>query len=485
MIWRNRAESGLTAAVRRAGMSGLPERAWFCNHGAPDRDTAGGEPNIRPLPLGAPRVLPSPALLGAAALALLYGAFLIARSPPMLGTDYWWWIAEAQRIDDLLLGRGCGDYMLKPYPVPNAMTSAALALAMPAVGWRAAAEGWLAGYLAFLPACAWRLQRATGREDAAPLLFAVVAIGLGALFWSGCANYCLSLGLVMLGAAWFLEDRLTPRRVLWLSLAAFLCHAIGFGFIAGLALLERRRPAAWLALAPGLLLTGWYMVGRFLLGGDAELPLPHGDNPPFLGAAFVATKLNTVLKLGGLSNFYVAAGEQRIYVAQHLFGWGFPMLGLALAATVSGLLVWRWAGSLGGDDRRARLLRYASLVALAALLVPRNLLGVIAFDFRLLAMAALVAAFLVRWEGWPGRILTAGLATLGAMNAAVLLSLGPPGSDLDATRPVLTGTMLDRVLLDFSHAPLALDTFGAAAALDADRCLGKAGDFTGLILPRR
>lgn len=434
-----------------------------------------------------------PALGFCLVLALAYWAFLVVRSPLLLA-DYAWWLIEAKRIDDILLGRDCAEaFRLKPYPVPNALTQAALAALKPAVGWRAAAALWLALDFGLLLASVRHLARVVG-AGAVPVLFAVVSIGLGANFWEGHLNYSLSVSLWLYAAALFLDDALTARRFLVLSLVAFFCHAIGFAFIAGLYGLTLRRGLVLRQLAaalPAAILTAWYVIGRFVLLHDAEA-VRDLANPPWGTAAFALFKADTFLKLGGFSNFFATEHGSRHYVGQEVMGWGFPVIGLLLAAVVAVVLLRLWAGAVaaslvrrGGEARRAVLLLYCTAWAAVALLVPPHLMGIVELGFRLLAMAAAVVVFLLDWSGRGGRLVAGCLVALATLDLVFLARLGPLAAYADRPAPVLLGGFADHLLLDFSHARLNVAALRIADRLDAERCDATRGRFTGLVLPRR
>ncbi|HUC63358.1 MAG TPA: hypothetical protein VMF53_15520 [Alphaproteobacteria bacterium] len=451
---------------------------------------------------GAPRPPRAESKFALATLACLaigaYYLWLLGRYDDLVLSDYIWWMAEAMRIDDILLRHGCATaFVIKPYPVPNSFIQALLALFNVAGGWRFATSAVLALYVVAFVAAARELARASDASRGPMMLIAFIALGTGTTFWGGDLNFDFALAISMLAVADVLRGRTAPRRVAAITTLAFFVHAIGFFFVGGLYglwALYRRAYRELVAFVPSTLLSLWYLWGRFVEYADREAFAQGSINPPWLSPHFLAFKLNTIMKTSGFMNFFVDTDAGPIYVMAREFGYAIVALGVVLSAVwavlvASGWAPQGWRALAAVAARRAEprqfALAYASLWAIVALLIPPHMLGVVEFAFRMLAIAMVVALLLIA----TGPVRRAALALVAvffvALNVAFMSNLGDVRDYTPAPQPRVLGRAIDRVVTLFSRVGLDSTGIPFAKVLDDDACGPTTGRFTGIILPAR
>jgi hypothetical protein len=436
-------------------------------------------------------------LVSLASLAVgAYYVWILARYDDLILPDYIWWMAEAMRIDDILLRHGCATtFAIKHYPVPNSFIQVLLALLNLAAGWRFATTAVLALYMLVFVAATRYLARASEAARAPMVLVVFAALGTGAVFWGGDLNFLFALAVAMIAVGDLLRDRVAPARVAAVTVIAFFVHAIGFFFVAGLYgawALYRRAYRELIAFVPGALLSVWYLWGRFVEYADREAFYEGSHNPHWLSPNFFLFKINTIMKTSGFVNFYIDTDPDQIYVMAREFGYAVVALGLALSAlwalvVVTGWAPQGWRALRAVAARRAGpaqfALAYASLWSLVALLLPPHLAGVVEFAFRMLTIGMGIALLTLAFG--PARRTILALVSLFfiALNVTFMSNLGDVRDYAPAPPQKVLGSAIDRAVMLFSRAGLDGDGMGFAKVLDDDACGRVEGRFTGLILP--
>ncbi len=201
-----------------------------------------------------------PAVLLFVGILALYGtAVSVAPHAPML-QDYPDWVYQGLLLKKALTGHAVSGYVLRNYPVPNALTTVGVALLTLMMPWAAAAKVWIDLVLAIMACGALRFVFAL-RAPPRNLLLLLPAALVGIDFWTGNINFQLGLGVLL----WIAGDLIQARRpsaVLALLLCLlFFCHFLvcfaAVLLVAALALEQRN--GRWLApLFPAGILTVWY-----------------------------------------------------------------------------------------------------------------------------------------------------------------------------------------------------------------------------------
>ncbi len=395
---------------------------------------------------------------------LAYAAILfLQEAPPSLG-DYANWTYQGVLLAHHLQGVADPAHWLKTYPVPNSAATLMIGLFCLVMPWVLAAKLWLAVQLGFSFFAARRLLVTLGSGGWIWLLLPQ-CVFFNVNFWYGFVNFQMGLCWVLLIASMLLRrgrlgGSVYPNWPLGLVLVlAFFTHMFAFALCGLLLLLYvfqtgRRRPL-W-QLLPSVMLSAWYLWGRFALAGNADGQAGMAPTVPDYSPAFWLFKGNSYLKSLG---FVDPGGAAPGWLGRPLF---LALLGVTLC--LAGLVLWMllraaWIAFHGGvSEERFLWIGVAVLVPLY-LLAPGTALGVSDPGARLLQMALALALPLSARTG--GR-LTAGAAVcafgltlagialffhLGAGVAPPMVDTGPatamtgfarvPNHDMDYFYPAL------------------------------------------------
>ena len=394
----------------------------------------------------------------AAGLFLLYALVLFGHAGPPSLTDFANWTYQGVLLSDHLRGVPDTAHMLKSYPVPNSAVTVGIGVLALVLPWMVAAKMWLCAQLLLSFASLKHLFRTT-RGNAAVWGIVPTAVFLNTNFWYGFANFEVGLCWVMLMASLLVrrerEEEGALRRE-WvfggLLLLLFFTHMIPFAF-AGLLLLlyawqTRRFRVLW-QLLPSVVVSAWYLLGRYLVAGDADGQAGMVSPVRSYTAAFWAYKVNSYLKSFGLINPGSPAGSEDVAV----FGRVVFALLVLVNVVLCVLLGWRMLRAARrsiGEGAGERFLWYgvAALVPLY-LLAPGTALGVSDPGSRLLQAGLALALVLCGRE--TGRMLLEVVcATVLAMTGLFLfVRLGFPSGEVPEAR----GEPLPRALVIFAHVP--------------------------------
>ncbi len=363
----------------------------------------------------------------------------------------------------VLLGRhmrGLADpaHVVKRYPVPNGAVTVGIGLLSVVLSWALAAKVWLCGQLALSWWALWRFDRVR------PISAAMWVIAPGALFLNlnlfyGFLNFELGICCLVL----LLAELLGGARRAWvcgvLLLLGFFSHLIAFGTMALLLVVyaaERRRwRMLWQLVAPGVV-SAWYVVGRFLVAGNADGAAGMVSAVRWGSAAFWAFKVNSFLKSFGWVNLGTRAGSATL----GMFG-GVGFLALfAVNAVLCGCLLLcvarsarggagrRWAGRGWAAQGAVRFVFVGALVALPVyVLAPGAALGISDPGARVLEVAA-AGCLLVCGRSGLLRLAAVCSGVLAVAAAVMFLWAGYRVS------PVRAGASgLPRAVVEFAHVP--------------------------------
>ena len=388
--------------------------------------------------------------------ALLTGnALLIVTSPnpPML-QDYPDWVYQGVLFAKLLTRHPVSDYMLKPYPVPNSLTTVGVGVLTLLVGWQVAAKLWLVLVLAALGAACVRLIGRLGGENGAVLPVFACSVIAGLDFWDGSINFQLSLAFLLVLLGHLLRPNAGGTRTGVLLLLCFFTHMLpcGAGLLALTALALRERN--WKRLLPALpvlVLAGWYGLARDATESRQSpvhlLPAVLAvagtvwwtARRPATGPRVVGEGAALALALPFRLRYFLLYCGTKVLI---LFGWIGPVhvlasgsgtdrvlwpatvfTGLAmLGACSAGVGLWTlgtaWSGLVQRRDPRCFIAATAIAFVVAFLLSPSDALGVTAIDSRFLHLGIAVGLGLLSLTS--SRLVRA-LATLAVVVAVVNL----------------------------------------------------------------
>ena len=227
-----------------------------------------------------------------------YAVILFLHNDVARMQDYSDWTYEGVMLHDTMIGHPPPNAVLKHYPVPNSLETVGIALLCFVFPAEFAAKVWILIYLVLTILVSFYLYRSW--EFTSPLLWLVVpAIFVGLDFWWGFISFLLGVLWVMLLTGMLLRGISSRWKYAAVLVLAFFTHMVPFSV--GLLLLfcfgiERRRYSLlWQAL-PGVLLTIWYALGRYLLGGNADGHAGMVATVRYLSMPFWAFKVNTYLK---------------------------------------------------------------------------------------------------------------------------------------------------------------------------------------------
>lgn len=305
----------------------------------------------------------------------------------------------------VLTGHPVTGYLLKPYPVPNSLTTVGLGLLDCVLPWVWAAKLWICGYLALTCVATWRLRDAADAKDWRLLVALPSVVFLNLDFWWGHISFEIGLCLLFLFAATLLRRR-SAVRLGTLLLLLFFTHMEACACALLLLLLAAREQRDWTMLraaAPTLLFTLWYALGRFG-EGSAEVQIASPTLYRYGSPGFLLYKASSFLKPFGYVNARAADGWSQ---TEAIFGRAGFLLLAAGALLVAGLCFWlvlRHGFSIQARD--ALMLRsFAVSAFVLASVLPQLLLGVADPGSRLVLAGVALGFFSIRWQRPAGTVL--------------------------------------------------------------------------------
>lgn len=353
---------------------------------------------------------------GCAIGLILSLALLILGAPAPYFHDFGEWLYQGAILALKVTNpTAVASFVVAPYPVPNSLAPALLALLCLILEPIAAGKIFL---ILLLGGWLWSLWLFTQRfvsEDSrgATLLLLVAVVALASFFWYGFASYQLGLLLFFVFLTGF-DERRSPLWIASFGVALFFAHAmilLAWGLLMGWLVLFETPPSRrriLLALAPTGLLGLWFVLGRRLTGFEA----PVADAGMEGIAELILYKIGSPLQLGGFRNLLQPDGTSLLENLPWVYWLGAASNTLVvLTLGIFILLVLfkpAWCGS-GPSPLAApfiRSLRGFGLIAIGFYLVaPYNFFGLIHPGGRLLL--PLLAAALVladqsafRWVRW-------------------------------------------------------------------------------------
>ena len=396
----------------------------------------------------------SPAEWIGAGLFLAYAVMLFAHRDSPSMTDYADWTYQGALLTRHLLGQADPAHGLKPYPVPNSAATFGVGLLALALPWAVAAKVWLCAQMAFCWFTLRELARAAGAR-AGVWIVAPQALFLGVNWWYGFINFQLGIAWVLLLAAMLLRRSRGEAWSDWklgsVLVCAFFTHMIPFAFCGLLVMLYAVQTARWKALwqiVPAGLLSAWYVIGRYLVAGDADGQAGMISPVRNYSAAFWAYKANSFAKSFG----FVNPGEMTGSVALAMLG---KIVFVALFA-VNGLLCllagWLILRALIRHVHRGEPERFVWIAIVVFvplyLLAPGTALGVSDPGSRLL-QTALAPALVLALRGRGLLQTVVACCASGLAVAAVLLFVRAGfGTELP-----LADTGLPHAIVEFAHVP--------------------------------
>ena len=305
-------------------------------------------------------------------------------------------------------------FAVAPYPVPNSLAVALLALLCLVLEPIAAGKVFLILLLAGWSWILWRFTcRFTPAETRGVIFLLLVSIvALASFFWYGFISY--QLGLLL----WFaflthFNERWSNSWIAGFGIALFMSHAMVFltWVLLVVLLILASQPRQWrilLALAPIGVLALWFVLGRRLTGFDP----PVADARMSGITEIFLYKFGSPLLLGGFRNFLLPDGTS-LFENQIWFYWLGAITNFLVVVLLGVCILQVFLKPNAGDGasnlipaQLEQSLRWFGWILIVAYLIgPYNFFGLINPGGRLLL--PLLAAGLVladrralRWAQW-------------------------------------------------------------------------------------
>jgi hypothetical protein len=382
--------------------------------------------------------------------AVVFAVVLFRSALPLILGDYAEWTYHGVLLRNVIQGHPDAAYLLKPYPVPNSLTTAALGVLMTAMSWQMAAKLWLMAEVLLGACCAWELQKSAKTVQGWKAFLIPTAVLFGTPFWFGFMNFMFGTYLAMLLCALLL--RRVESRWLYgaLLVVLFVTHMVPYGFALALFALYAWQHKQWklmLQTVPSLLLSAWYFAGRAMYG-DADGKAGMVSSVAWGTARFAVFKVNTYLKCWGMVN--PAPNEQESILLRLVGEKIFALLLLAdfvIALGLSVLLAMAAWKALREKTEQRFLWIAISLFFVVALLMPSEMAGLSDPGGRMMQVAVWTGmCVVVANRSWLRRTLACCAGTLLAVN---LFLVGTVARDAKMTGAV--GGSLPASARGFAH----------------------------------
>lgn len=368
-----------------------------------------------------------------------------------------------------MAGHSDPHFGLKPYPVPDSICDAGLAVLCRVMNWRWAAKAFFCGYLLFSGySWLWFLRTLGGHSSYAAWI-APSLITVNLCCWYGFIGFEIGVAVMLLFCSKLLREGMSVRAAACLLAVVFFCHAIPF-VVCSAALLwfivSRRDYRLLLAYIPSVLLGIWYVLGRFLLGGNAEETILKDVPIPYFSKMFVAYKLNTYFKSLG----YVDPHWGDTPILQTLAGGAGVYVAMAVCAVLGAavlVVLFRAGGRAVRSGAREQFLWWTVLLTAAlGMLCPSRTLGISDPGARFLVCALALGILLARPRGRAGAVAAIGSVIVGVAGAGLYAVVASqPG------RAAAQGAPLPYAVRQFARvSPLARGFYYDLLAQDGDDC---------------
>lgn len=360
-----------------------------------------------------------------AGLFVLYGVILFVRGAPPSMTDYGNWTYQGVLLARHLKGMPDATHLLKAYPVPNSAATLGIGLLALVLPWVVAAKVWLCVQMAITFVAIRHAARTFGASGAVWWIVPQTVF-FGVNWWYGFVNFELGLAWVLLMASMLLRRVRGERGGDWalgvVLVLAFFTHMIPFAFCGLLLLLYARQTSRWRIvwqLVPSVMLSVWYLAGRYLQAGNADGAAGMVETVRDYSAAFWAYKANSYCKSFGFVNPVRDVGSLALGVVGRLPFAGLIAVDLLLAGLLGWLMISR-ARMMFRTKEPEGFLWLGMLIFLPVfLLAPGTALGVSDPGSRLLQTVLVLGIVLVcRGGGW---LVRAAAGSGGVLSVAGML----------------------------------------------------------------
>lgn len=299
--------------------------------------------------------------------------FFANSGPPLMG-DYAEWTYHGVLFRDILRGGTLNHvYVLKPYPVPNSITTLGLGILMLVLPWKIAAKLWLLAVACVGLLSVMRIRQAVPDAQDWTLFIVVPGVLFSSVFWFGFINFEIGVFFAIFIAARLLQGKDSSLPLAVLLLLAFFSHMVPFAF--SMLLLctyayDTKKFRLLLSSLPSLALTAGYFIGR-ALHGNADAKAGMSASVAYLRPAFFAFKVNSYLKCWGFSN---PALTERDSILLRLVGTGLFVFLVVCCLIVAAMGAWAIAACVRNSLKTASPHRFfwvsVSIFVVVALVMP-------------------------------------------------------------------------------------------------------------------
>jgi hypothetical protein len=376
--------------------------------------------------------------------------------------DFNEWTYQGYLLKNLWLHAQTPVYV-KPWPVPNSMTQAVLALLMFCFSPITASKVFVFLYLA----CATWLLADASRHDGKIewsrfILLSAICI-FHAPFWTGELNY--QLGLLVFFAyvhRTIRNPNLAPPAVVGYSIVLFFCHALCLGMFLVYEVIRAAKRRKLIAFAAGMVPVAALLIWYKLC--DPRTDVASLETMPHLRGIFdwLSYQAYQAAKMGPYHNFvYGGLTDFHRNKALYLAGAG---LNFVFVAGLAVLVVKRMKQCLSERDLSAVLLASAAFLIIG-LFNLGSLLGIANAGERMLAPGVLLAVYAMP----PADRFVRGSAWIATTSAIVFAVFALNGPRYPLTSPVMSNSVVsnqrERLHVLFWHKPFVF----AGQAEEAER----------------
>jgi hypothetical protein len=337
------------------------------------------------------------ARVGFVAMFALYATVLLAAKNPPAFMDYPDWVYQGVLFHGVLTHSPIPGYVLKAYPVPNALTTIGIALLNLMMSWQWAGKIWICTYFIFAIFASFRLARVLRITNYALWLALPGTVFLNLNFWYGHINFEYGVCTILFFLSMLLEPKLYRTGYAWVLVALFFTHmeacACGVLLFLCFCVCGKYWKQLWQSLPAGLL-TAWYSIGR-LRGGNLDSSGAVSSQYRYASVKFMVFKFASYFKTLGYVN---AMGINGVSKTEAILGRPLMLLlaglSIVMGCVLAILLLCRLFKEIRQQSETRFVWIFTLLLSVIAMLLPQQLLGTSDPGSRLILIAVVVTLFL-------------------------------------------------------------------------------------------
>jgi hypothetical protein len=321
---------------------------------------------------------------------------VIAQNPPAF-VDYPDWVYQGVLFHGVLTRSPIFGYAMKPYPVPNTLTTIGIGALNLIVPWQWAGKLWICIYFLLAIVATFRLARVLNIKSRALWYALPNMVFLNLNFWYGHINFEFGLCVLLFFASILFENRLYKTGYAWVLVLLFFIHmeACACGILLFLCFcLSRRRFKLILQCLPVCLLVAWYTIARFSHGNIDGVIVPSQNH--YASMKFIVFKIQTFFKTMGYLN---VTGPNGFSKTEAIFGRNVTVLLVGISFSIGSVLLVSFLRQILREQKIYSQVRFGWIFVVALLLIammlPQTLLGTADPGSRLVLVSLAMMLFLI------------------------------------------------------------------------------------------